>query len=422
MTGIISMATGTGKTYVGLYASKWFIEHAGDSPLVVVLVPYSHLAHHWAVRFCRELALSHVLPAVGGMSWNEVVHHIKKLIIGKIDSLVIIMTYRGFTNRAGELSTYLPYVNALLIADEAHWFGIPSMRKSPAVDVFKAYLGLSATPERTWDDAGNAFISLHLGDIVYEMSLKDALTQINEHTGKTYLTPYHYELRLAFMSSDEWEKYLSFTRKIAQQLNRYYELDEEEENLTIAAAMRALHMISIKDKLRELKAIAGEIAFGRSIIFTSYMLYADVMRLLQQEKIPFHRIDQHDSVSRRLEKIDDFSRGKVRALVAMNVLDEGLDVSGADTAVFVSMPASPRRFIQRLGRVIRRDEGKDMAVVYDIVSLPPTYVSAGDAERLLKPQISRIYTLSSHSVGGYMQYLDFMKKIEQIYGGDMAWI
>jgi len=53
--------------------------------------------------------------------------------------------------------------------------------------------------------------------------------------------------------------------------------------------------------------------------------------------------------------------------VTSQVLDEGVDVPDASLAVVLSGTGSSRQFIQRLGRVLRKSEGKQARMV-EIVS------------------------------------------------------
>jgi superfamily II DNA or RNA helicase len=50
------------------------------------------------------------------------------------------------------------------------------------------------------------------------------------------------------------------------------------------------------------------------------------------------------------------------------VLDEGIDVPDANVGIIVSGTGSSREFIQRLGRILRPAEGKDKAILYELIS------------------------------------------------------
>jgi superfamily II DNA or RNA helicase len=54
--------------------------------------------------------------------------------------------------------------------------------------------------------------------------------------------------------------------------------------------------------------------------------------------------------------------------VTSNVLDEGIDVPEASVGVIVSGTGSSREFVQRLGRLLRRSEGKGEARLIELVS------------------------------------------------------
>jgi superfamily II DNA or RNA helicase len=68
----------------------------------------------------------------------------------------------------------------------------------------------------------------------------------------------------------------------------------------------------------------------------------------------------------RQAAIDAFAEGRLRALVSSQVLNEGLDVPGADVGVIVGGRLGGREHVQRIGRVLRPAEGK-RAIVYELV-------------------------------------------------------
>ena len=50
-------------------------------------------------------------------------------------------------------------------------------------------------------------------------------------------------------------------------------------------------------------------------------------------------------------------------------MDEGVDIPSATTVIIMASSTNPGEYIQRRGRVLRRSEGKDKAVIYDMVVL-----------------------------------------------------
>jgi len=72
----------------------------------------------------------------------------------------------------------------------------------------------------------------------------------------------------------------------------------------------------------------------------------------------------HQTPSREREQtLDRFKSGVYRRIVTSQVLDEGVDVPDASLAVVLSGTGSSRQFIQRLGRVLRKGEGKHARLV-----------------------------------------------------------
>jgi superfamily II DNA or RNA helicase len=63
-----------------------------------------------------------------------------------------------------------------------------------------------------------------------------------------------------------------------------------------------------------------------------------------------------------------FEAGRIRALVSPRVLNEGLDVPAADVGIVVGSGLGAREFVQRVGRLLRKVDGKETAVVYQLVA------------------------------------------------------
>ena len=53
-------------------------------------------------------------------------------------------------------------------------------------------------------------------------------------------------------------------------------------------------------------------------------------------------------------------------MVAIKCLDEGIDIPSASIGILMASSTNPREYIQRIGRIIRQDENKTFAHLYDI--------------------------------------------------------
>jgi superfamily II DNA or RNA helicase len=127
-------------------------------------------------------------------------------------------------------------------------------------------------------------------------------------------------------------------------------------------------------KMGTLSTILKNHRDGKIFIFTEYNKL--VHQISNQFLIP--AITYRTTTRERSEILDRFKSGVYRAVVTSKVLDEGIDVPDADVGIILSGTGSKRAFVQRLGRILRKKEGKE-AVLYEIVSAETSEV--GTARR-----------------------------------------
>jgi superfamily II DNA or RNA helicase len=75
----------------------------------------------------------------------------------------------------------------------------------------------------------------------------------------------------------------------------------------------------------------------------------------------------HCGKKERLEVLRGLEDGVYPALVANQVLDEGVDLPAAKVAIVVGGKASSRQAKQRLGRILRKS-GHERATLYEVVT------------------------------------------------------
>ena len=95
---------------------------------------------------------------------------------------------------------------------------------------------------------------------------------------------------------------------------------------------------------------------------------------------------------------DRLASGEVQALIAMKCLDEGVDIPSARVGVIMASTQNPRQFVQRRGRLLRRDpaSGKTHAEIHDFIVLPPPDpAGTSDSEKtLIGAELSRSVELA----------------------------
>jgi superfamily II DNA or RNA helicase len=90
-----------------------------------------------------------------------------------------------------------------------------------------------------------------------------------------------------------------------------------------------------------------------------------VYRISQDFFIP--AITHQTRREERKEVLGKFKEGAYRAIITSQVLDEGVDVPEASIGFILSGTGSSREFIQRLGRILRKRQGKQAKLI-EIIS------------------------------------------------------
>jgi superfamily II DNA or RNA helicase len=271
-------------------------------------------------------------------------------------------------------------------------------------------LGLSATPERWYDEEGTASLFRYFGEgIVYEYSLQRAIDNGS-------LCEYYYIPHVVELTPDEEEEYLRLSRKIGRMAGA---MDGDigdadlqgETKLQRVLFKRARLLGTAEQKLSRLTELMGqEASISHTLVYcgdgsvddelsdrTKRHVDATVETLRRQLNVRSRRFTARESQSERQELLSGFAAGDIEALVAIRCLDEGVDVPSTRTAYILASSSNPRQFVQRRGRILRRAENKPYAVIHDFIIAPPTAafdrVEADQfsAERsLLEKELSRV--------------------------------
>jgi len=356
--GIIVLATGSGKTVIGIKAISLL-----NTPTLVV-APTLDLVDQWRTRLKKEFKIE--VGMLGGGEWD-----IKSLTVSTYDSAYIHADKLG--NRFG-----------LIIFDEVHHLPAAGYRNIAEMFAAPYRMGLTATFER--EDGLHAELNRLVGGKVFEKNVKDL-------TG-THLSPFRLEKITVDLTEEEKEEYEKNQKVFSDYLSRI--------KLTIRgpADFQKLVMRSGRDpgarkallarnrardisynsisKIGKLSEILKKHNDGKIFIFTEHNKLVHIIS--KQFLIP--SITYRTAGKERSETLDRFRSGVYRAVVTSKVLDEGIDVPDADVGIILSGTGSERAFIQRLGRILRKKEGKE-AVLYEIVSAETSEVNT--ARRRKRP-------------------------------------
>ena len=94
-----------------------------------------------------------------------------------------------------------------------------------------------------------------------------------------------------------------------------------------------------------------------------------VYRISRRFLVP--AITHETGVKERRRWLEAFNKGEVLALATSKVLNEGVNIPEAAVAVVLSGSGSTREHIQRLGRILRKQPGKE-ATLYEVIASDTT--------------------------------------------------
>lgn len=379
------MATGTGKTFTALGCIKQ-IHDVYDNLVCIIFCPGNVLVQQWK-REAEKFGLSYDIVIADSSSkipWrDELADILIDLSLGYKKNLLVITTHSTLSNNdfisiIRESSKSLKF---FLIGDEVHRLGAENWSDG-LIEEYDLRLGLSATPKRWFDYSGSKKIYNFFGEVVFEFGLNDAITRMNPVTGETYLTPYRYIAHFISLNEHELEDYIKKTRSIMIRLSRAkYKKEVDDIALDFLLFKRADIIKNVDEKYVIFDKLIDQIGDNISwtIIYCSPDQINQVTKMLFNKGIISQRFTgdedtkqskKYNGLSERDFILKNFTEGKIQVLVAMKILDEGVDVPPARTAILMSNSINPLQYIQRIGRVIRRYPGKTEAVIHDMVVIP----------------------------------------------------
>lgn len=212
--GLFAMATGTGKTLTSLNCLLQIYNKSGYYK-AIILVPTITLVEQWEVE-CRKFYFNNIVKVCSKYpSWQSEIDRIKlkETIDPDNASYVIISTYASFVrDKVFKEFATLPKKRLLLIADEAHNMGSGRILDKLDGIPFLRRIGLSATPERQFDDAGTARLYEFFGasdKFTFEYTMQEAIDN-------GFLCRYYYYPHIVRLTDAEMAEYMKISLKLAK--------------------------------------------------------------------------------------------------------------------------------------------------------------------------------------------------------------
>lgn len=312
--GFFRMATGTGKTETAIGLINQLI-NLKKPILIVIAAQGQSLVDQWITKLNQ-----YGLSARGASSnpkysnWpTELSTKIMGISCGYEEYSIFVTTYQTFSSEKFLNKINKINCNSLIICDEVHHAGAPEFRNG-LIEKYTFRLGLSATPERWFDEEGSNYINNYFGNAVFSFSMKRAMTEINPKTGEPYLCSYKYYPIIVDFTPEENEEYLALTKEIGRRynLNKNKQTDDDSTLKTIIF-QRAAVKNNASQKLVKIEGIFKELgdSLNYCIIYCSGKQMVDVKKLLNKYKRIYHEFTQYLEVKKREGILRNFELGRV---------------------------------------------------------------------------------------------------------------
>ncbi|RLI78009.1 hypothetical protein DRP04_10620 [Archaeoglobales archaeon] len=193
-------------------------------------------------------------------------------------------------------------------------------------------LGLSATPYRY--DRNEALIFFSVGSVVYKAKYADMVRL-------RLASPLKYYRLYVRLNPEEYEQYLRASKISNSNPSKVQKL--------MKVAFNA------REKYEVLKKVVRKLPEDKILVFCQYVDQAKraYRALLEVAKGQVALLTGTTRADLRKKYFEQFKEGKKRIIVTTTVLDEGIDVPDAETAIILSGSGTERQMIQRIGRILR---------------------------------------------------------------------
>lgn len=351
--GILEMATGTGKTKTALrILSLLFAQGAIKG--AIITTDGNDLLDQW----CRELetwvnTLSK--PCVIYRHFDEH-HELGRFAQVPLGAILVISR-----QKLSELLRRLPATSRKLIAivhDEVHGLGQP-MHQSGLKGQHASFpfvLGLSATPDRAYDQDGNAFILSEIGPSIFRFTLEAAIARgiLCEFD----YVPLEYELT----DNDRQRLAQVYSRQAARKKSGM-PMSNEDVWIELSKVYKTAEM---KPYVFAEFLKTHSSTLTRSIAFVETMEYGEPILNIIHEYTNLYRTYYAGDEAENLVR---FAKGDIDCLITCHRVSQGIDIKSLRTVFLFSSARAKLETVQRIGRCLRTDAAQPdkRALVVDFV-------------------------------------------------------
>jgi superfamily II DNA or RNA helicase len=335
--GIIEMATGTGKTRTSLKIFKYLFEQ-GQVDGLIVSTDGNDLLNQWGYElqdFFRDnhLEINLYKHYESHKDAAEYSHN--------TNNSAMLCSWEGLNIVLGRVDK-LKANKIMIIHDEVHGFARNENRTNlrGKQKHFPYILGLSATPERTYDGDGNRFTEEEIGPIIFQFGIEKAIQ-------RGILCEFDYET-ISYDLLDEEKQKLA---KLRQSLSIKQQKGEDTESI-VREISRIYKTAERKIPLFDDYLKNDQSILNACMIFVEDMEYgAKVGAIIHKYRLDFKTYySGEDSIH-----LERFSNGELECLISCKKLSQGIDIKRVKNVILFSSDRVKLVTIQRIGRCLRTD-------------------------------------------------------------------
>ena len=323
---LVVAATGTGKTFLAALDYKRMCLKGAPRPSLLFVAHKREILEQ-AVKAFREVLRDDTFGEL--------------FVDGKKPSAwrYVFASVQSISSR--DVESFDPKQFEVVVIDEFHHAEAKTYRRVLDHLTPRELVGLTATPERS--DGKNVQDEFFEGRIATELRLWDALDE-------GLLVPFSY-----FGIADGTD-----LRSIRWSKGRY---DSHELGLLLSQNEGRAERI-----LDELSNHVSDIGTARILGFCVDKAHAIFMAdFFNRHGVSAKAIISDSSSLERDAAKRDLASGKLRAIFAVDIFNEGVDIPSIDTLLFLRPTESPVLFLQQFGRGLRLSGGKSELTVLDFI-------------------------------------------------------
>ncbi|MGR3177133.1 MAG: DEAD/DEAH box helicase family protein [Candidatus Anammoxibacter sp.] len=335
----VEHSTGTGKTYIIAKLTQELLSNTNNK--ILILSPSTYINDRILTLLEDSIPSRNIARTY------------------KRDNTVYLFTYQYLMHNAEKLS--LKGRISHIIMDEAHRAGAPEWHMrglQNVIDSKTRIVGLSATMQRY---SGGIDVKEFLdNNCAGKLSLFQAMARGILPVGEYVYSVLDLESKVKSLK-EETE-------------NKYYKSPEKKKQLLGKLNVKEIKDYSIQNIINKYYHTCE---YKKILIFCEDIEHTiDIGALIEKTFMKFSKVRIYKVHSGETRKNNDVQFGKfsyaqpkgkeIHILIAVDMLNEGIDVPGIDSVMLFRRTESPRIYLQQIGRSIRR-HGVESPLIFDCV-------------------------------------------------------